>query len=81
MYIYKVYEICNQRVEIFDRSLGDNLYIYNAKIQEVAKHIMNYCTLDFFEQAELEKMLNEIKDTNKKALEEKEKINNYIVEE
>ena len=80
IYIFKDYEICGCPISIYYKNVGDKLYLYNSKIQDIVKHIENYCTLEFFDKEELENMLQEIKKYNELGLEEKKRIENLKVE-
>lgn len=80
-YLYKIYEICGEKARIFVKSLGDNLYVYQTKIENIAKDIELHLTLDFYNEEELNKKLNDIKKYNKLGLQELEKIKNYIPNE
>ena len=80
-YLYKIYEICGEKARIFVKNLGDNLYVYQTKIEDIAKDIELHLTLDFYNEEELNKKLNDIKKYNKLGLQELEKIKNYIPNE
>ena len=80
-YLYKIYEICGEKARVFVKNLGDNLYVYQSKIEDIVKDIELHLTLDFYNEEELNKKLNDIKKYNKLGLQELEKIKNYIPNE